>query len=113
MTAMEPELPTPPLAIRSRRSGPMPRGERYLAGAQHGLDQRFGFWLHGGQGLLLRRLDSIFALVSFVLSSGVSLRNSPQPDHPMLSFTPFHFQRSVVITCKTTRGKYRPYPFHS
>jgi hypothetical protein len=31
---------------------------------RHGLDQRFGFCSHGEQGLLLRRLVSIFALVS-------------------------------------------------
>src|ERR1019366_7225470 len=50
--------------------GRCPCGERYLAGAQHGLDQRFGFWLHEGQGLLLRRLDSIFALVSLFYHRG-------------------------------------------
>jgi hypothetical protein len=38
-------------------------GQRSLAGAQHGLDQCFGFWLRGGRGLLLRGLDSAFALV--------------------------------------------------
>ena len=50
----------PAVAARGRYSC----GERNLAGAQHGLDQRFGFWLGGGRGLLLRRLVSTLALVS-------------------------------------------------